>query len=409
MKKDSSNFVNLFMIINFSSYEELKSFVPPEIEMLKYIVKFDHKVTCLLSSNNIEKDKKFLSDGSNVHVLACNPKKSNLRASNIFCYFKRMRFLSKNFKKNKYNVVCVRNEIFNGLIALYLRKSHKFIFVYEMENPFEQDYYFRKLYYPNFKLIFYLISKVEKLVKMYILRRADLILPVGNSMENYLIKNGLNEFQMMNIPQGIDIRRFSIDIDSSKIRKRYGLNNSKVFVYVGSLSKSRSLSLIINAFSKVRKSFDVKLLIVGDGSDKENLIKLVDNLKLKKDIIFTGFVDQDDVPLFIHCADYGLSPVPPLKMYKVSIPIKLHEYMAMGKPVIANKEIYEQKTVINDSKGGLLVEFSEKSFADAMVKLLNNPEMARKMGKNAHSWLINNRSYDIIASSFIYKISEMLK
>lgn len=411
MKKDSSSLINMFMMINFRSYEQLNYFIPPSTEILTCITKFGHKVTCLLTSKKIKEPKTVLINQVYKYILPCeNLIKSldSLSLKSIRCYIKRIRFLNRNFERNNYNVVYVRNEIFNGLLALYLRKNHKFVFVVEIENPFEQDFYFRKQYYPKYKLVFYFISKIEEHIKTYILRRADLIFPVGDGIKDYLIEKGFEDSQMMVLPNGVDTKRFSINIDSSGLKEKYRLNNSKVFTYIGSLNKARSLSIMINAFFRVRKFFDVKLLIVGEGTDKYNLIKMVENLGIKEDVIFTGFVDQDDVPKFIHCADYCLSPIQPLEIYKVSCPIKLHEYMAMGKPVIANKEIYEQRRIIEDSNGGLLVEFDEISFADAMIKLLKDPEMAQKMGKNAYNWLTNNRSYEIIALNSIKKISEML-
>jgi glycosyltransferase involved in cell wall biosynthesis len=71
--------------------------------------------------------------------------------------------------------------------------------------------------------------------------------------------------------------------------------------------------------------------------------------------------------------------------------------MAMGKPVIANNGILEHEKVIEESKCGILVNYDEISFANAILKLYNKPEIGRKMGKNGYEWVLKHRTYEKIA------------
>ena len=137
--------------------------------------------------------------------------------------------------------------------------------------------------------------------------------------------------------------------------------------------------------------------MVGDGNDKSNLERLVKDLGIKDDVVFTGQVYFHEVPNFIAAADIWVSPIPPLDFFKLSSPIKMFEYMAMGKPVVANEEIPEQKEVIQESGGGDLVKFENNAFTEGIIKLLDNPGMAEEMGKKGKEWVERNRSYDVLA------------
>lgn len=112
----------------------------------------------------------------------------------------------------------------------------------------------------------------------------------------------------MPYPNGVDIESF-LNKDGKGIRERYHLGNSKAIIYIGTMSKARNLSVLIQAFSKVKnKRGDVKLLMVGDGTGREDLEKLVAELGVKNDVLFTGQVPRSEVPNFIAAADIGGIP-----------------------------------------------------------------------------------------------------
>ena len=87
--------------------------------------------------------------------------------------------------------------------------------------------------------------------------------------------------------------------------------------------------------------------------------------------------------------------------------VKIFEYMAMAKPVVANEEIFEHKEVLEQSGGGLLVAYAKEQFAEAILKLLNNTKMARQMGKMGRYWVNNNRTYEILARNLEKRCSNL--
>jgi len=227
-------------------------------------------------------------------------------------------------------------------------------------------------------------------------------------LKEHLVRKGYLESRLFTAPEGVDVNVYFIK-DEDDIRERYDLHNSKVILYVGSIAKPRRLSLLIEAFSILTaKINNIKLLMVGDGNDRKNLEELVDSLGIKGDVIFTGQVRRAEIPSFVAVADIGVSPIPPTSYYKLSSPIKMLEYMAGGKPVVANEEIFDQKEVLEQSGGGILVPFNPEAFANAMIELLNNPERAAGMGRRGSEWVAKNRSYEILARQVEKKYFDLL-
>ena len=381
--------------------------IPPDVEIPSHITNFGHDVTWILSSEEIQEALKTDFNDVHIFVVPCKYSKGLLHIlSKVLYALRRKRFASKNFKQEKYNMVFARMSVFDGLLALYLKRRYNVPFVFEMENPIEQSYETHK-FYSKHKYFWYFISKIEAHLMVYLLRKADLVLPVGRFMVAYLAKKGIERSKMMNLPHGVNWNRFS-NANGEEIRKRYKLEHSSVIIYVGTMDKLRHLNVLIHTLSKIKREKNVKLLMVGDGTDKTNLEKLADDLGIRNDVVFTGQVLQSEVPNFIAAADIAVSAVPPLDFYKVSCPIKMIEYMGMGKPVVANEEIPEQKEVIQETEGGILVKFEDESFANGIIKLLNNPESAKEMGRKGHEWVVKNRSYEVMARKLEKRYFEVL-
>ena len=323
----------------------------------------------------------------------------------ILYYAKEYFFLTTIFKEEMSDIIQVRNDVFSALLAIRIRRKYKVPFVFQ--------YSFPKGVYKEQKLEkrhLFFFGKFKNYIIKYILNEADLIFPISKWMEEDLINENIPKSKMMPLPMGVNPDLFSVNKNGSNIRDKYCLNKSQIILYIGTMDELRQLSKIIHAFAKVRKyKSNVKLLMVGDGNDKLNLEKLADDLGIKDDVVFTGQVPYFDVPFFIAAADICMCPVPPLSIYKISSPTKMFEYMACEKPVVANEEIPEQKEVIEESGGGILVKFEAESFADGIIGLLDNPDKAKEMGIKGHEWVVKNRSYENMARAVEKKYFELLE
>jgi glycosyltransferase involved in cell wall biosynthesis len=404
--------LKILMLLPFPRYSENMR-VWPHIGICSYLTNFGHEVHWVISSDADCEIQPFLFKGVRVHTtpqVRYFPESSlaGRILNKIPNTLRRTRSTLKIFKEGKYNLVFVSEDVFDGLIAAYIKRRYKIPFVFQIPNPLEQDWEYAKIVRKKPKFLYYLIFKFIRFIATRLLHKADLILPTNKWGKQHFVNQGFPESKMMPCPNGIDIEAFR-DQDGKSVREKYHLNNSKVIIYVGTLGKGRYLTLLIQAFSEVRKrNMGVKLLIVGEGDDEENLKKLADELEIKDSIVFTGQVPQVEIPNFIAAADIGVSPVPPFFFYKLSSPIKMFEYMAMAKPVVANEEIPEQKESLEYSGGGILVPFTPEAFADAIIELLDNPEKAKEMGQRGREWVVKNRSYEILARRVEERYFELL-
>ena len=320
-------------------------------------------------------------------------------------YIREYNILKKILKEKKIDIIQVRNNVFYSLIVLFIKKRYDIPFIFQYSFP-------KALYKTQIakKWYIYYWNKFEGILNTIILKKADFVFPISKWMEREFISIGIPKSKMMVVPMGCNHKVFSSSKDGKKIQEKYGFKNSKIILYSGIMEKSRKLDVILHAFSKIiNNKNNLKLLMVGDGTERANLEKLASSLGLKNNVIFTGQVSYYDMPEFIAASDICLCPIPPLNIHKISSPTKLFEYMIMKKPVVANEEIPEQKEVIEECNGGILVKFDEKSFANGITKLLNDPKNASEMGEKGYEWVIKNRSYEKMARKIEKKYYEIIK
>lgn len=386
--------------------------VVPQIEITSYITNFGHKVTWVLFSDEINKIEKVTFKDACVFVIPRINKKGVLKLIYSITYdLRKICFLSNEFKKGTYNMVFARNTLFNGVLALYLKFRYRVPFIFEIANPLEQ-YFESYISNSKHKSFWHIISIIYSQLILQVLKTADLVLPTTKWMEEYFVEKGLDKLKMMPYPNGIDPNRFSVannERDINEIQVQYNLKNRKIIIYIGAIDKLRKLDVLIRSFSKLTNiRNDIKLIMVGKGNDQHNLEKLTKDLRLEDYVVFTGQVDPNLIPKFIAAADIGICPVPPFDFYKLSSPIKLFEYMAMGKPIVANIEIPEQKEVVEECGCGILVEFEEQAFANGILELLDCPDKARAIGANGLEWVKKNRSFEYLASKVEKRYCELL-
>lgn len=396
--------INICMLLGIQYGEKMQ--IPPGIGIPSHITNFGHDVTWILPSKKLQKVQETSFNDIHVFLVPCGC--SKCFTNKALYYYRKMYSMHKIFKQNDYNMIFVRSGIIDVLLALYLKKRYKIPFVIEMANPIEQKWEIPAVD-SKYKYLWRFISKIGTPLAIQLLHKADLVIPISEWLMEDFANKKIKRSKMIAVPSGVDINRFS-DTEGWKIREKYGLEDSKVVVYIGTMDKTRQLDVLIYAFSKVLKnSKNVKLLMVGDGTNKSDLEKLTNDIGIKDNVIFVGQIDFKEVPHFIDVANIGVSPVPPFGFYKLSSPIKMFEYMVMGKPVVANEEVPEQKKVIKESGGGILVNFDDESFASGIIKLLNDSERAKKIGESGHDWVLKNRSYDNIAHEVEKKYIQILK
>ncbi|MFX1537943.1 MAG: glycosyltransferase family 4 protein, partial [Promethearchaeota archaeon] len=204
------------------------------------------------------------------------------------------------------------------------------------------------------------------------LKRVDGVIFITKRLEE-LYRRSI-DFQTFStvVPSGVDFELFHPQNQKGeKIREKLGFNNSVIVGYVGSLHPMRELGFLVNAFKAFTENStkDFRLVFVGDGIDMKNLKRLTEKSNLQDKIQFVGQIPHEKVGEWISAFDIGVSHLPNKLIFKHSFPLKVLEYMACGKPVLASN-IWAHEDVVTPGKTGMLYSpKSTESFVDSLQML----------------------------------------
>ncbi len=230
------------------------------------------------------------------------------------------------------------------------------------------------------------------------LKRGDVFLVPSVEWVRLLAKvYGINKKRIVLFRNGADAAKFNTAIRCSSLRSALDLKDTKVVLYSGQISRIRGLDYLVRAMVDVVKEVPaVRLLIIGDGEEKPRLTTLVQQLNLGNHVLFLGSISHDSMPEYICLADVAIGPLEALPITVGTLPIKVIEYMACGKPVVACHDGASKELVVDGYNGNLIDSRDVDELSSALIKLLKNAEFAKNLGVNARCHIERYHDWNVI-------------
>lgn len=281
-------------------------------------------------------------------------------------------------KKSKPNLIISRTFFCFG--ALAISKIYKIPLIREVHSDFLNEGLV--LYKGNyFKL---LMCKLMHYYNLFFLKRASGLIFNNSLLEDYFKNNYLNNHvPTITIHNGCDTD-FFYPIGKVEAKEIIRLQKDIIYLlFIGSVSRWHGVESIIGTFRYMKKMVPdkkIKLLVVG-GINTDYL----DNLKESfndENVDFTGKVSKDKAFYYINAADVCLLPVNNIRISPGS-PLKLFDYAACGKPIIAQENTIGYSDIIDKYNLGICCDFNNaQDAAEAVLQFLNDYDESYYLSNN---------------------------
>lgn len=246
-----------------------------------------------------------------------------------------------------------------------------------------------------------------KMQLRYILKNINRIICTSSIMVDEFIKEGMDSNKIILIRNGVNI------VDFNRIYE-----TCETLVTMGRFIKSKNLDVLITAFSKMVNDTDreLKLILIGDGPEKDNIKSLIKKLRRGKSIILTGMVDNPEK--FLKESDLFVFP-----SLIEGLSNSLIEAMSLKLPCIVsnipgNIEVLrgnDSDYVIKEgefkvSKCGIFFNPSDiEGLVNAVKYVMNNPGVRKKLGESAYRKILTEYNIEKIADRYLKLYREVLK
>jgi glycosyltransferase involved in cell wall biosynthesis len=211
-----------------------------------------------------------------------------------------------------------------------------------------------------------------------VLKFADRVIVASKYVYEEALKAGCSRSNLVYLPNGIDINRFNLNLEGSKIRKYLNIKDDDPVIFtVRAHVPKNGIEYLVKASTAILKKFrNAKFIIGGRGPLQEYHKFLARKLRVSENIIFAGYIPESQLPHYYAASDVFVIP-----SVIEAFGLVTAEAMACGKAVIGSDVGGIPDTIIDGVNGFLVKPKEPKDLADKILYLIGHPEVARKMGK----------------------------
>jgi glycosyltransferase involved in cell wall biosynthesis len=211
-----------------------------------------------------------------------------------------------------------------------------------------------------------------------VLDNADIVITESNAVFEETCKIVKKTSKIWLVPNGVDIKRFRPNLDCAFLIEKLNLEGRTVIFALRAHEPKYGLEYLIRAAPIVVKhANDAIFVIAGDGSLRGYHEKLAATLGVQRKMIFTGRIQQNEVPYY-----YALSDIVVVPSLQEAFGLVVSEAMACSKPVVGTKVGGIPDQVIEGYNGFLVQPKNPSEIAEKITWLIKNPREAKLMGSN---------------------------
>jgi glycosyltransferase involved in cell wall biosynthesis len=230
------------------------------------------------------------------------------------------------------------------------------------------------------------------------LKRFQGLAAVSDSVAQRLLASGVPARKIRTIANGIDVQTF----ERARPSQVLNFDGSKVVGLVARLDLQKGFEYLLRAASELRSAFPgLKVVIVGEGPDRNDIEGMVHRLGLQSNVILAG--QRSDMPGIYAAMDVFVLP-----SLNEGLPMTILEAMAASRPVIATR-VGAIPKVIQDGETGLLVDPGDiHGLRDALARLLTDSDFCCRLGAAGHDWVNHNYTSEAMALKYRQMYDDVL-
>jgi glycosyltransferase involved in cell wall biosynthesis len=313
-------------------------------------------------------------------------------------------------------VLHAASDYLNALTARALGDAFNLPVVYESRGFWEETMLARLAHQHNWNLD--RLAATHGLPDIYLWRRevedrcrrdADHVITLADVMADRIEAGGVDRSRITVVPNGVDVDAFPIQSRNRDLAAQLGIaDDATVIGYISSIVEYEGIDTLVAAYATIEATTQhpVALLIVGDGPERENLMRQAAELGLN-DAIFTGRVLHDRVLAYYSLIDIFVVPRKPVEVCHLVTPLKPFEAFSTGRAVVLSN-VRALAAIAAESNAAVLFEAGdEDSLAKTLFALVDDPSHRHRLATVGAAWVRAHRTWAANAATYSRVYAEL--
>lgn len=247
-----------------------------------------------------------------------------------------------------------------------------------------------------------LLWKIGRVIENFTYRNADKIIVISEDFKRNIMAKGVSEDKIEVIYNWVDedaVR--NVNRNDNILFDRYGLDKDKFYItYCGNIGLTQNMDLLLEVAQELTLNEDIQFVLIGDGAYKHEVEDFVKEKGLRN-VILLPFQPYEEISHVFSLGDVGLIISKP-GVGENSVPSKTWSIMSAERPVIANFDENELKTIIEQNRCGIFTKAGDKeAFKQAILSLYSDRNKGVEMGKNGRKFILENLTKEIGTSKYV--------
>lgn len=303
-----------------------------------------------------------------------------------------------------------------GMLGAFLKKRKKIPFVYNLQDIFPDSLVNNGLSKKGS-----ILWKIGRVIENFTYKHADKIIVISEDFKKNIMEKGVPEDKIVVVYNWVD-QNAVVDVprEQNKLFDKYGLDRSKFyFTYNGNIGLSQNMDMLLSVAEEFQRSkfqefqgkeidcTDIQFVLVGNGAYLDEVKRIVTEKELDN-VHLLPFQPYEDISHVFSLGDVSLVISKP-GTGAASVPSKTWSIMSASRPVLANFDENELKTIIEKHKCGIFTKAGDKvAFTDAIIQLYQNRELCKEYGKNGRQFVMDNLTREVGTQKYVDVIKEVV-
>ena len=354
-----------------------------------------------------ERRKEILYDGMmEVHRFSMFREGRNpiLRALRyVFCWCKQFYYGLRT--KDIDLIYLVSTPPIQGVLGGLLKKIKKVPFVYNLQDIFPDSLVGTGLAKKGG-----LLWKIGRVIENFTYRNADKIIVISEDFKRNIMAKGVPEEKVVVIYNWVDEEVVKhVPREENKLFDAYGLDRNKFYItYCGNIGLTQNLQMLTDVAKELEGNEEIQFVLIGNGAYKEELERLI-KMRDIKNVTLLPFQPYEDISHVFSLGDVSLVISKP-GVGENSVPSKTWSILSASRPVLANFDENELKTIVAENQCGIFTKAGDKeAFKQAILDLYHDKARCEQLGRNGREFILKNLTRSVGTQKYVDVIKEYIK